>query len=412
VTGQGGQRGQSLVLAAILMTVLVGFTGLAIDGGEATAQQQLVRTAADGAALAASYAISSGGATLAAATTVAGAVLTADGLPTGDLTISYLDSGGAVTAVPASVATVRAVVAASSSTYFLGAVGIPAISVTAAADASTLTHATTPCAVCLMKGSGTDLTIQNGGTATLTGGLLQVNSNAAGTVNIQKNAALSATAVLIPSGGTVTLGAGATITPAPIVSPAIADPFASLAAPVVAGPATAYTAPIGTPSISPGLYSSISVPTGAALTLNPGTYVLTGAMTISGGSVTGTGVTIYLACSVYPSACPVAGSGGTFTITSGTLTLTPPTSGVYNQLTVFSDRNEASTANLNGGTVSVGGTWYTLAMPLASTKAGVHLGFGQLIVATATLPGTVVFTAAWTAATVYAVPGGRVGLTS
>jgi len=63
-----GQGGQSLVLAAILMTVLVGFTGLAIDGGEATAQQELVRNAADGASLAAAYGVGVRGDTLAAAT--------------------------------------------------------------------------------------------------------------------------------------------------------------------------------------------------------------------------------------------------------------------------------------------------------------------------------------------------------
>src|SRR6202030_4123460 len=52
--------GQSLVLAALLITALTGFVGLAVDGGEAANEQQIVRSAADGAALAGAYSIGKG----------------------------------------------------------------------------------------------------------------------------------------------------------------------------------------------------------------------------------------------------------------------------------------------------------------------------------------------------------------
>jgi len=178
-----GQSGQSLVLAAILMTVLVGFTGLAIDGGEATAQQELVRNAADGASLA-------------AATAQAGNVVTADGLPASDLTLSYLDSGGAATVVPASVATVRAVVAHSSSTFFLGAVGIRNIRVTASADASTAASGgaagSTPCALCVMKATTTTFATGTSDVVTLSGPI-QMNSTAGQAINLGGSTSVTAT---------------------------------------------------------------------------------------------------------------------------------------------------------------------------------------------------------------------------
>jgi len=392
VSGRRAERGQSLILSAILMTVLVGFTGLAIDGGETTARQQLVRGAADGASLAAAYAIAVDSETEAGATTDGQEVITAERLPTSDLTLSFLDSTGAATATASLVATVRAVVADSTRTYFLGAVGIPSIQVTATADATTTTTgggggggvggSTTTCAICLMKASGTDLTTGAGVALTLAGPLI-VNSNSSPAVSLGNNTAVIATQVLIPSGGTVTYNTGATMTPAPTVSPAISDPLPLLAAPSIGGAATNYTAPTGTPSISPGLYSAINVPNGAALTLNPGTYVLTGNLNVSGGSVTGNGVTIFLACPGYPTACPTGGApGATPSLSSGSLSLTAPSSGTYSGISIFGDRHNTGTSNIGNGTISIGGTWYAIGMNIHDSHASDHLGFGQLIVAT------------------------------
>lgn len=384
------------MLAAILMAVLVGFTGLAIDGGEAAAEQQLVRAAADGASLAAAYAIAISAETEAGATADADEVLTGDGLPVGDLTLSFLDSTGAATGTPSSVATVRAVVAHGSATYFLGAVGIPSIQVRASADASTTTTTSgsgggsggtgsyPTCAICLMRTSGVDLTAGSGADLTLNGPLV-VNSNSAPAVSLGNNVLVSATLVTIPSGGTVSYSVGATMTPAPTTSPAIADPLSTLAYPSLSGASTSYTAPAGSPSISPGIYSNINVSNGSSLTLNPGTYVVTGNLNVSGGSVTGNGVTIFLACSAYPTPCASGGAnGGSVTLSSGSLNLTAPTSGTYAGISIFGDRNNTATANVGNGTISVGGTWYAIDMTIKDTHASDHLGFGQLIVASMT----------------------------
>jgi Putative Flp pilus-assembly TadE/G-like len=384
-----GQSGQSMVLAAILMGVLVGFTGLAIDGGEATARQQLVQGAADGASLTAAYGIAVESETEAAATTDAGEVLTADGLATSDLTLTFLDSTGAVTATPSLVANVKAVVTDSAATYFLGAVGIPTIRVTAAAIASTDTAGnsagSTTCALCLMKTSTTVLTTGSSDTVTLLAPL-QVNSNGGTAISLGTNTSVTATQVLIPSGGGVHYSGGATLSPAPTVSPAIADPFPTLAAPSIGGSASAYTAPAGASAISPGLYSTISVPAGATLTLNPGVYVITGSLTLTGGTVSGTGVTLYLACSSYPVACGTPKAGGLISVSSSsTLSLSPPLIGTYTGFTVFADRNDNSTSTLTGTSLTVRGTWYSILMPVRDNHNGDSLTLDQLIVTTFTL---------------------------
>ena len=394
-----GQRGQAMVLAAILMTVLVGFVGLAIDGGELQSAGQLAHNAADGAALAAAYGIAVQGDTEAAATTQGGDVLTADGLPTSDLALSYLDSSGNPTATASSVAKVVATVTNSESSFFLGAVGVPTLRSVASATASTTitsggstgTTGFTLCAICLMKSSGQILSTGSGATLNLSGPLI-VNSGSSPAAHLGNNSVVTATATTFATGGTATFGPGARFTPAITNAPAIADPFSTLTAPSVSGAATAYTAPAGTPSISPGIYSSITVPSGSALTMTAGSYVVTGGFNITGGSVTGSGVMVYLACPSYPTACSSGGSGGFFNVNTGSITLSPPTSGTYTGFVAFADRNDSSASTLGNANVNFTGTWYAMSMPFNDAHASDHETFGQLVLATLTLANNDVFT--------------------
>jgi len=239
-----GQGGQSLVLSALLITVLIGFVGLVVDGGEASNEQQIVRSAADGAALAGAYAIAKGSATT-AATTRAQQVLLAVPLPAADLTMSYLDSGDSATTVTASVVTVRAVVADSHRTYFLTALGVPTLLLTAIAEAKSAGGggAAAACAVCLMGATGTTLTERNSASMTITGGPLQVNSN--GTPALSQSNGASLTAPSIAVVGSVAQGTG-TIAPAPVTGgSAIPDPLAAIPVPVVAGAGRNVNAPPG-----------------------------------------------------------------------------------------------------------------------------------------------------------------------
>jgi Flp pilus assembly protein TadG len=398
------ERGQAMVLAALMITVLIGFVGLVIDGGEAANEQQIVRSAADGAALAGVYAISKGS-TTAAATIAAQQVLVAVPLPTTDLTMSYLDIGGSPTIVTASVVTVRAVVADSHRTFFLAALGRPTITLTATAEAKNgSSGVAAACAVCLMATSGTALAEGFIIAMTVNGGPLQVNAD------LTQNAWSTLTAPSIVVTGTVT--AAGTITPAPVSGAAIPDPLAAIPVPAVAGSAAApFTAPPGTSALPAGIYSTVTVPAGSTLTLT-GTYVITGQFDVNGGIVSGAGVTLFLACTAYPAACAVGASGGFITATSGSLTLSPPTLGAYAGLTVFADRNNVAGDIMAGAPVNVTGTWYALRQPLSMTTSGVSDQVGQLVIASLGTAFWQTFTATRGATDSYGtITGGSLGLT-
>ena len=131
-----------------------------------------------------------------------------------------------------------------------------------------------------------------------------------------------------------------------------ADPLAYLPAPAIGG---CQNGTINNPTfsggrprrrnpplirtISPGTYCSFNITGDVQLTLNPGTYVVTGPVSFGGtGSVTGNGVTIY-----------VSGGGGAVNLGNNVdFSLTAPTSGTYNGVLFFQDSGDTSTATING----------------------------------------------------------------
>ncbi len=120
------------------------------------------------------------------------------------------------------------------------------------------------------------------------------------------------------------------------------------------------------------MYSSISSLSGT-LTLNPGTYVITTGLTISGGKLTGTGVTIYLACPSYPTACAAGTSGAALTNQSGgKITLSAPTTGAFSGFSVIADRNNTAGVSVtgNGTWITGGGVLYTAAGKLTAASGG------------------------------------------
>ena len=403
------ERGQALVLAAIMITVLIGFVGLVVDGGEAANEQQIVRAAADGAALAGIYSLSKGS-TTAAATTLAQQVLVAVPLPIADLTMSYLDVGGNPTAITANVVTVRAVVADSHRTFFLAALGKPTLLLTATAEAKNRGGGGSPgvpaaCAVCLMETAGNALNQLGGnGSITVTGGPMQINAD----LNQGDGPSLTAPSIVVV--GQVQQGSG-TVTPNPSSGSAITDPLVAIPLPAVGGASTAFTYPGGTSPLNPGIYSTITVNSGT-LILNPGTYAITGGLVINGGTVTGAGVTLVLGCTPYPTAC--AGAGGHITMTAGRLNLSPPTCGSYTGLTVFGDRGDTSANTFSQATLNISGTWYTVKQALTLSHASDGGSFGQLVVASLNTPSNSVFTASRSATTSYGTGtacAGGMGLT-
>jgi hypothetical protein len=341
-------------IVALLSGVLVGFVGLVIDIGGVTSDHELAQSAADGAALTAAYDIGQPGATEANATLHARAVLTQDGVPTAAATITYLDSAGNPTAVEASVATVQAVVAFNHANRFLPILGVAISGISATARA-----AGTPCGLCLMQATGNALSLGGTSQVTVSGAGTVVNSTSNPNVTMNAGSVLTATANRLAASHVTGTG---TISPAVTVGAAVADQLASLATPAFSGGnGISFSSPnSGSGTINPGDYRNLTINGSYALTLNPGVYTFNQALLMNGGSMSGTGVTLYFPCrgGNKPVDCAAGGqAGGRLTIDGGVINVTAP---------------NTTTVTLNGGSgglVTVG-TIYTEAMPWALTHVG------------------------------------------
>ena len=173
---------------------------------------------------------------------------------------------------------------------------------------------------------------------------------------------------------------GTTVTPAPAVGAGTAtDPLAGVPLPSVTG-TTSSLAVTGAASASPGIYSTISVTGHGSLSLAPGTYVVTGSVSLSGSAkITGTGVTLYLACTSYPTPCATGSHGASMTIGgSATTTLDKGAIGPGQGIAVFADPNNAATLSVGShGSLQLTGSLYAASGTLSdSGKANVSVSSG------------------------------------
>lgn len=331
------QGGQTIALVALAAMVLIAFTGLVVDGGEVTTEHRDAQNAVDAAALAAAIQIANNH-TEANATSVGTLVAGMNGISTSDLHLAYYDSSGAATTGANQVATVTATIQHLFGTIFLPIIGIDSATVGATATA-TVAHGAA-CVLCVMSPSASGaLNVTDNGGVTVTGGSIAVNSSSATALTLGSNGVMTDGSGIDVVGG-YQGGAGAVFNPSPTTgSTAVEDPFASVPVPSVSNHPSCCTSPL-----NPGVYSTISILNNGTLTLNPGVYVVTGGITMSNNSsLIGHGVMIYMACSSYPTPCTSGQAGASFTAQNNvTLDLSAPSSGTYQGMVVFSDRNNTS----------------------------------------------------------------------
>ncbi|WP_157597131.1 autotransporter outer membrane beta-barrel domain-containing protein [Streptacidiphilus rugosus] len=245
-------------------------------------------------------------------------------------------------------------------------------------------HAATACtaALCVLDASAADALYVHPGSVQVNGSILVDSTNS-------QAALVSGTTTITATGGTIggpaapagfATSNGGAYSPAPVSQPAGTDPYAALAqCPAASACPTTPTPPFptvshltGSQTINPGVYTSISS-AGGTLTLNPGTYVVTTGVTISGGKLTGSGVTIYLACPSYPTACAASTSGAFFTDQGGgKSTLSAPTTGDFTGMTFIADRNNTATVTVsgNGSWLTGGGAVYTASGKFSASSGG------------------------------------------
>jgi hypothetical protein len=226
-----------------------------------------------------------------------------------------------------------------------------------------------------------------------TPGTLVVDSSSKTALSASGNAHVTASLGIGVVGGVQTSG-HAVLSPTPATGvPPESDPLAGLPPPPFINVRGSVNLSRNTSqTISPGIFSQITVSGNASLRLEPGIYVIAGGgLTVSGNGhismaaggspdpITGTGVILYNAGSSFPN------PGGTFgAITIGgnaTIQLAFPSTGAADGLVLFQSRDNTKTLSLGGSAhVDLAGGILYAPSALLSISGSAQLGPADLIV--------------------------------
>jgi hypothetical protein len=290
------ERGAFLVMAALSLTVMLGFLALSIDMGNVYQNRRAMQTAADAAATAAAHDLLRGNASLASGT--ARAVAAAHGFSHGSagssVSVSRPPASGPSAGDPRFV---EVVVRKPVPAFLPGLFDRKADGVSARAVASASANGTS-CVVVLDPSAQGAIDLYGGGKLDAPCGIT-VNSSNSRAITLT-GASTSMTAGSIAMLGGVSATGNPTITPTPVkaVAPAL-DPLATMPAPDVDENCdrTNFKTTKKVTTIAPGVYcGGIAVQSSSVLRLEPGLYVLKGGgLTVDASSeITGTDVTFYL----------------------------------------------------------------------------------------------------------------------
>jgi hypothetical protein len=352
-------------MVALAMTVLLGFAALAVDVGLSWSARASAQTAADSAALAGAAELLTGGP--AAAVGVVRDYLNdnVNGLadvPTdpdwpingneddGEIVCWTLPDGppGPGADCPPGSNALQVTTPPIRVDYaFAPVLGAGSNSIKARAAAAAGPAAPNNCVLCLLEpDSANALRVLGPGGVDVDGGGIVVNSDDPLALVLAGTGDIRANQIRVIGGLDDAAGGGRLLPPAELGGPPVQDPLADLRTPDQLPGTLPSRGPIPTitsdTTLLPGVYPSITVTNGATLTLEEGIYVVTEdqGFTVTGGASVdnnGDGVTIYLACSGYPTPC--SGNGARFRLnTGGQFLAEPPSNGEYAGLSIFADR--------------------------------------------------------------------------
>jgi Flp pilus assembly protein TadG len=366
-----GERGQVIVLLALLMIVLLGFAGLAIDGGNVLTQRRRAQNAADNAAL--SYALKRNqGQIDSTAATSMNTILSANGYVNGQANTSTSYS----TTTTSTGGTVTLVLTSTVPTAFIHIVYNGPVQYTVQAQAQWITSNVPPMAGFALVGMSNCATV-GGNTIDVTGGgnsgginvhngNLFVNSTETNSSNdcaIDPPTSANNTGITVDNGySIVSVGgynyAGVQNMTQPITTGynngvPITDPLAGLSEPTCASNGTSANG-----VYQPGNWNGNNLGAG---TFQPGIYCITGDLTLSGqNAITANGVVLYFInggmrftgqAGITLSAPTSSNCLGTFPSTSASCT--------YQGMAIFVARTNTSTVEIRGnGGSAVTGTIY------------------------------------------------------
>ncbi|MGJ4995402.1 TadE/TadG family type IV pilus assembly protein [Bradyrhizobium sp. HKCCYLS3077] len=229
-------------------------------------------------------------------------------------------------------------------TSFLNVMGTSSLGVRASATAKPGAQGKSPVCILLVSTINSQSLLVNSG-AQLNAPGCEIHVLSTQTPAAMFNATLNAKRICV-KGNNITKNGGAN-PPVETGCAAIADPFAGKLPVVTVGACTTNnrTYDPGSVTLSPGVYcGSTNFNGSGTLTLSPGLYIVKGTMTFnSGWTVTGNGVTFYL-----------ADQNATLTFNGNVnATLSAPTTGTYANILIY-EPNGLSTTNLpiNGSSSS------------------------------------------------------------
>lgn len=378
------RRGTVLVKLAILLPVLMGFMGLTIDGGMMLSSRRQAQNAADAAALAAAQDLMKGHSHSTAMGSANRYIQQVNGLPNATSLVEGTTFNIPPTSGPFAGNNdyVAVIVEAPYPSFFMQVLtGESQPTITARAVA---TWAGDPVAwglIALDRHEDRALRMTGSGTVEVVGGSIYVNSDSNRAFSLVGSGNAIADSFEIVGDvravgsaelhGTVNNGA----------SP-VADPLLSLPEPdpgdyiVRAGDDTRFTGS-SSHTILPGVYEGgIKLTGSGSLFLQPGIYIMKGGgFEVTGsGSVTGNGVMIYNMSGGDPDEFKLTGSGS--------ITLTPPTSGPYENISVFQERSMTDEMTITGsGNLDITGVVYTAGASLKLTGSGSTDVYGGAVIA-------------------------------
>ena len=326
-------QGQIVVSAALLLTVLVSFMGLAVDVGYMVDYRRRMTAAADGAAVAAAWEVKRN--SNADAVTAARRAATDNGFTHGTKGITVTVNRPPLSGdYVGKKRYVEVLINQPRPTFFLRVLNIKSTTVAARAVAGS--EEEPGCIYALDSKADSALVINGAALVNVPSCNVYVNSSSPSAMRVTGGACVTARSINITGSGLVSC-----TSPNPLVKvPPVADPFADLQAPPMTGCTYSDKVAISNrkTALSPGIYcGGISINGSANVTFNPGLYRIKNGLSISGGAaVSGIGVTFY----IYSGAVSITGGGS--------VKLVAPTSGSWEGILFFQNRSDTSTATFSG----------------------------------------------------------------
>jgi Flp pilus assembly protein TadG len=364
--------GKTLVMFALLLPLLFGVTGLAIDGGLLLASYRHVQNAADSAALAAAMDLIRGKSVATAQATGTTYVQTYNNMPNSTVTVNIPPTTGPHAG---NNRYAEAIVSNPFTTSFIQMVGVNRNQTVGARAVAGWENVTSGEGVITLNQNpqgGKGIQVSGGSSISVDGPVID-NATGPSALDVSGGGTVYATDVNV-SGG-VAGSSNVMSYPPPGGGPSPLeentginepDPLADLAVPTISNGVTNTN--YGTVSVTngqtvtlnPGIYTSIGV-SGGTVTLNPGIYVIQGgqgnvALNITGGTVTGNGVMFYNTSATYNPTTGVDattknGDFGSINISGSGVNLSGLSNAAssYNGMLIFQDRANTNTVSIQGG---------------------------------------------------------------